>query len=99
MLTRGIPVIRYSSMLNSLLLPRVLLVDPAIDLGSHKDAILNAYFTLFIHGGQIGLPIVLLTMLFNGAGSRRHPTLFNFLVSWMLYAIANLLLLVISFSH
>lgn len=71
---------------------RVLPVEPAIELGSHKGAILDAYYTFLILGGQIGLPIVLLTMFLNGAGSRRHPTLINMLVSWMLYAIANLLL-------
>lgn len=84
-------VIHFPYIMNGSFL-RVLPVEPAIELGSHKGAILDAYYTFLILGGQIGLPIVLLTMFLNGAGSRRHPTLINMLVSWMLYAIANLLL-------
>lgn len=77
-------------------LTRMSVVEPAINLGLHKGAILDVYFAILIAGGQIGLPITLLTMFFNGKGSRRHPTLINVLVSWMLYAIVNLLLCVFS---
>jgi len=80
-------------MINNLLTLRVSPSAPAINLGPHKDAILDAFFAVFILGGQVGLPIVLLTLLFGGSDGRRRYTLFNFLVSWMLYAIANLLLL------
>lgn len=81
-------------MMNDLLILRVTPSAPAINIGPHKDVLLDVFFALFILGGQVGLPIVLLTMLLGRSDGRRRYTLFNFLVSWMLYAISMLLLLV-----
>ncbi|KAH8110669.1 hypothetical protein DFH11DRAFT_1514159 [Phellopilus nigrolimitatus] len=68
-------------------------LNPAIDLGPHKDTTLDVYFFILILGGHIGLPLALGTMVFTKTAGRRHPTLVNLLVSWFVYATANLLLL------
>ncbi|KAL5519511.1 hypothetical protein ACEPAH_1194 [Sanghuangporus vaninii] len=73
--------------------PIVRSLKPAIDLGSHKDAILNTFFAFHIIGGHVGLPIAFITMVILKTLARRHPTLISLLLSWIVYATANLLLL------
>lgn len=67
-------------------------LKPAIDLGSHKDAIMDVFFSFHIIGGHVGLPLVLATMVAMNIIARRHPTLINLLVSLIVYSTANLLL-------
>ncbi|EJD03587.1 uncharacterized protein FOMMEDRAFT_139814 [Fomitiporia mediterranea MF3/22] len=73
--------------------PSVLSLKPAIDLGPHKDAILDVFFAFLIIGGHVGLPLALTTMVILKTVAHRHPTLLNLLASWIVYATANLLLL------
>lgn len=67
-------------------------LDPRIDLGSRKLAFLNAFYSLFIVGGQVGLPISLLTMLLTGIATKRHIALMNLMVFCIIYSVANLLM-------
>lgn len=69
-------------------------LKPAIDLGPHKDAIMDVFFSFHIIGGHITLPLTLATMVILRTVARRHPTLINLLISWVVYATANLLLYV-----
>ena len=66
--------------------------EPRIDLGSRKLVILNAFYSLFIVGGQVGLPITLLTMLVTRTASERHVALLNLMLFCILYSVANLLM-------
>jgi len=52
---------------------------------------LYAYLAIAIVGGQVLVPLLLVSFLFT-RGLRRHPTLLNFLVSWIVYSIAVCLL-------
>lgn len=65
---------------------------PAIDLGSHQDAILAIYYLFLILGGCIGLPLTLATMAFAKTGNRRSPTLISLLLLYFVYAMACLIL-------
>lgn len=67
-------------------------LKPAINLGVHKDAIMDAFFSFHIIGGHVGLPLVLATMVVVKTVAQRHPTLINLLVSLIVYSTANLLL-------
>ncbi|KAL5533675.1 hypothetical protein ACEPAG_135 [Sanghuangporus baumii] len=75
------------------LYPLVRSLKPAIDLGPHKDGILNTFFAFHIIGGHVGLPMAFITMVVLKTLARRHPTLISLLLSWIVYATANLLLL------
>lgn len=65
---------------------------PKINLGSSGHAILKAYLSLLLIGGNAGLPLALGTMFVSGTASKRYPTLINMLVSWIVFATASLLL-------
>lgn len=67
-------------------------LKPAIDLGPHKDVIMDVFFSFHIIGGHVALPLTLVTMVILKTVARRHPTLINLLISWVVYATANLLL-------
>jgi hypothetical protein len=55
------------------------------------EASLLANHILHIIGGQVLLPVLLLTMIVGGE-ARRNPLLVNFCVSWILFStISNLL--------
>ncbi|OCB87115.1 hypothetical protein A7U60_g5850 [Sanghuangporus baumii] len=75
------------------LYPVVRSLKPAIDLGSHKDAMLNTFFAFHIIGSHVGLPMAFITMVILKTLARRHPTLISLLLSWIVYTTANLLLL------
>lgn len=47
---------------------------------------------ILILGGNIGLPVVLITILLSSKVTPRTPTLVNFLVCWIVWSIAFLLL-------
>lgn len=49
------------------------------------------YLALQIIGGQIGLPIIITTILFSKRISR-HPTLINFCITWVIYSISYCIL-------
>ena len=46
----------------------------------------SAYLALLISGGQIGLPIVVLTASVCKKVNW-HPTIFNFCITWIVYSI------------
>lgn len=56
--------------------------DPA---GQYKLAAIVIFFVFQIIGGHLGVPIVLLTLIFR-KGMKRHPMLINFLVTWIIYS-------------
>lgn len=66
--------------------------EVGIDLGLHKETILGVYYTFLILGGDVGIPLAILTMFFAKTLTKRHPTLVNMLVMFVLYANANILL-------
>jgi hypothetical protein len=51
----------------------------------------TAYLVLHIIGGQVGLPIMVLTFLLCKNVSR-HPTLVNFCITWIVYSVSYCLL-------
>jgi len=73
-------------------LPAVVTSLPTIDLGPHRESLLVTYYSFMAFGGQIGLPLVFVTVLLGGQ-PRRHPTFLNILLAWFLYATSSLLLL------
>ncbi|KLO13768.1 hypothetical protein SCHPADRAFT_827504 [Schizopora paradoxa] len=77
--------------ITSMTLPSHVTAIPAIDLGSRRETILLGYYCCIIIGGQVGLPLVLVTSLL-GSQPRRHPTFLNILLAWFLYAVSSLLL-------
>lgn len=83
--------------ITSMTLPSHVTAIPAIDLGSRRETILLGYYCCIIIGGQVGLPLVLVTSLL-GSQPRRHPTFLNILLAWFLYAVSSLLLYVSRFS-
>ncbi|KAI8990446.1 hypothetical protein BD414DRAFT_535755 [Trametes punicea] len=50
------------------------------------------FLTIHLAGGHIGLPILVATFLFSKT-AKRHPTIINFCVIWILYSIIYCLLL------
>ncbi|KAI0639591.1 hypothetical protein C8Q77DRAFT_74265 [Trametes polyzona] len=61
---------------------------PPPDLG----ALTPLFLTIHLLGGHIGLPILVATFLFSKT-AKRHPTVINFCVIWILYSIIYCLLL------
>jgi len=59
--------------------------------GAHNHALLLANHILHLIGGQILLPILLLT-LFVGGEARKNPLLANFCFSWILFSAVDLIL-------
>lgn len=57
-------------------------VDPA---GQYKLAAVVIFFVFQIVGGHLGVPVILLTLIFR-KGMKRHPMLINFLVTWVIYS-------------
>ncbi|KAI0756825.1 hypothetical protein C8Q80DRAFT_1091399 [Daedaleopsis nitida] len=52
----------------------------------------SVFFAIHILGGHIGLPILVATFLFSKT-AKRHPTVINFCVTWILYSIIYCLLI------
>ena len=52
------------------------------------------YLVLLIAGGQVGLPLVIVTLLFSKKAIR-HPTLINFFCTWVIYSVVFCLLCVV----
>lgn len=50
------------------------------------------YLVLLIAGGQVGLPLVIVTLLFSKKAIR-HPTLINFFCTWVIYSVVFCLFL------
>jgi len=51
------------------------------------------FLALHIAGGQVGLPIIILTFILS-KNVHRHPTLINFCITWSISSIAYCLLYV-----
>ncbi|KAL5485049.1 hypothetical protein ACEPAI_7691 [Sanghuangporus weigelae] len=51
-----------------------------------------SFFFFQIFGGQVGIPVILLTLYFS-KGARKHPMLVNFLVTWIIYSVSFCILL------
>lgn len=45
-----------------------------------------SFFFFQIFGGQVGIPVILLTLYFT-KGVKKHPMLVNFLVTWIVYSV------------
>jgi len=54
------------------------------------------YLVLLIAGGQVGLPLVIVTLLFSKKAIR-HPILINFFCTWIIYSVVFCLLCVVFF--
>jgi len=52
----------------------------------------SPYVALHIIGGQIGLPIIIVTFLL-AKNVNRHPTLVNFCITWIIYSVSYCLLI------
>ena len=65
---------------------------PVIDFGHNRGIILGFYFAFLIIGANVGLPLLIVTLLVTRTVNRRHPTLINFLVSWTVYGSTCLIL-------
>ena len=74
---------------------QIVIEPPKIELGKSGQAVLRAYLSLLLIGGNVGLPLVLGTLVVSHTASRRYPTLINMLISWITYATAALLLCVL----
>lgn len=66
--------------------------QPRIDLGRHKDAILETSDVLNLVGGQIGVPLALFTMAAARTAREKYPALLNFMVVFVVFSTSNLLL-------
>ena len=60
-------------------------------------ALTPVFLTIQLAGGHIGLPILIATFLFSKT-AKRHPTVVNFCVIWILYSIIYCLLYVLATS-
>lgn len=56
------------------------------------------FVALQLAGGQVGMPIIILTYFLN-KNVKRHPVLVNFWFTWMLYSVSYCLLQVLIASH
>jgi len=56
------------------------------------DRLIPLYLVLHIVGGQVGLPIIIATLL-TSKKVARHPTLVNFFCTWVIYSIVYCILL------
>ncbi|EJC98688.1 uncharacterized protein FOMMEDRAFT_161520 [Fomitiporia mediterranea MF3/22] len=59
------------------------------------QSLIPVWLTLHIAGGQIGLPIIVLTFIFGpkSAGRQRYVTLINFCITWIIYSVVYCILL------
>ena len=64
------------------------LLQPEVDIPYPPDLqhLTSVYLALLISGGQVGLPIVVLTVTICKKVTW-HPTIINFCFAWILYSI------------
>jgi len=63
-----------------------------LDIGPNATYIRNIYLAFQIIPSHIGLPLLVITFLFS-KGAKRHPTLINVCISWILSGIFSVMLL------
>jgi len=64
----------------------------AKDIGPNATYVMNIYLAFQIIPSHIGLPLLVITFLFS-KGAKRHPTLINVCISWILSGIFSVMLL------
>ncbi len=55
------------------------------------DHLIPVYLALQIAGGQVGLPIIIATLLISKKVAR-HPALINFFCTWVVYSVVYCIL-------
>jgi hypothetical protein len=66
----------------------------AQDIGHNAKALLNTFLVLHISSSHIGLPLLVITFLFS-KNAKRHPTVINVCISWILSGISSIMLWVV----
>ena len=51
----------------------------------------SVFFAIHLAGGHIGLPILVATFLLSKT-AKRHPTIINFCITWIIYSVIYCLL-------
>ncbi|KAH9944229.1 uncharacterized protein BXZ73DRAFT_96718 [Epithele typhae] len=55
----------------------------------------SVFFAIHLVGGHIGLPLLVVTFLFSKT-AKRHPTIINFCVTWIIYSVIYCLMAVVA---